>query len=130
MDVRTGFEKSAGRGFGLVAVNSPIAAVAVEATRLGINAPNAELGAIEGELQPLIAVLQCRLVLPSLGEQRGKHERTGREGQQRGPGRVGAIVQAWQLSQVTHGKSGGPDHRKSQDKHGASREYWTAVSGQ
>ena len=59
----------------MMPVNPPIPRVVFEAAGLRINAPDAEFGTIECQLQPIVAVLERRLIAPPLGEQCGKNER-------------------------------------------------------
>ena len=64
-------------------MDPPISHVVFEAAGLWINAPDTQLGTIERQLQPIVAVLERRLVAPPLSKQRGENERARRYGQQR-----------------------------------------------
>ena len=43
---------------------------------LALNTPHPEFGTLESQLQAIVAILQCRLIVPSFGEQSGEYERT------------------------------------------------------
>ncbi len=76
MDEAARLRQGLGQVVQTVAVNAPVARVAFEATRLGVNTPHPEFCALESQLQAIVAILQCRLIVPSFGEQGGEYERT------------------------------------------------------
>ncbi len=53
-------------------MNAAVTDIAVKAPGFGVDAPDAELGGVERQLQPLIAIPESRLISPALGEQGGQ----------------------------------------------------------
>ena len=75
MDERSGLRQSCGRVCQRVTMDAFVAGIAFKAAGFRVDTPHPQLGRVEGELQALIAILECRLFLLSLGEQSGEHQR-------------------------------------------------------
>ena len=75
MDLRPHLRKGLWWRFRAMPVNAPIAHVIFEAAGFQVKAPDAKLGTIESQLQPMVAVFERGLIAPPLGEQRGENER-------------------------------------------------------
>jgi hypothetical protein len=68
MDLRSHLREALRRRFQAVPVYAPIPKVIFEAAIFQVQAPRAELGTIERELQPMVAVLERRYVVPPFRE--------------------------------------------------------------
>src|SRR5262245_28217785 len=126
--------KRFGRDVGPKAMNLPVPCVAFKAARIYIKAPDTELSNAERQLEPMIdtlepivAVLQCSLIVPPLGEQGGEYQRVDRDGQQCGTRSISAIGQARELAQVARAEGGSPHDGATKNKCGGSGKHRPAM---
>ena len=117
MDLRPHLREGLWCRFRAMSVNMSIAHVIFEAARFQLKAPDTELGTIESQLQPMVAVFERGLISPPFGEQRGENERAHRYGQQprvRGMHAVGKTYA--RITEAADAERDGPDDSKSEDE--------------
>src|SRR6476659_1436611 len=112
-----------------MSVNAAIAHVILEMTGFQLKTPRAEFGAIKSELQPTIAVLECRLIVPPFGEQGGKTKRARRYGKQAGLRSKGAVGKTnAQITKTPDAEGDRPDDRQSDNERCRCGKYGPAAS--
>src|SRR5262245_17037947 len=73
VNLRAHLRKSLLRRIQAMPVNVPISDVIFEAPTFQVEPPGTKFGTIQRHFQPVIGILKRCLLLPPLGEQRGKH---------------------------------------------------------
>ena len=114
----------------VVSMNSFVPRIVLEPAGLEIYAPDAQLGAVERQLQPIVGVLQLGFLLATLGEQRGDGKRACRYREQGRLHRTDAAAKRHvRIAQVADVEGHAQDHDQTEDEHGSGGARGTTVRG-